>query len=290
MNKKFVTLLSVAVLSSVANGILADEINLGGNSSTPNDNSGLVVSEKPAEAPKESTAPTVNENLDLGGSVDKKEDKDSTGVVVEQIMPTEQPKEDKPSEELGKDTNKNQEHDHTGVVVEPTSPSTNKSKEEKPVENVGDYKQGDQKSSDSTSDKSKEGEENTKPNKEDTPEVKEQKQKAEDNVGVKEKEEPKPLNVTKEEIKEKPIETNTGYKIVGTNKGKVVVEESEGNYVEKEPYEVGAVKQKDGTIALKDKEGELKVLPNTGTASTIFATIWGFVGLIATFLGKRKVK
>ena len=47
MNKKFVTLLSVAVLSSVANGILADEINLGGNSSTPNDNSGLVVSEKP---------------------------------------------------------------------------------------------------------------------------------------------------------------------------------------------------------------------------------------------------
>ena len=120
--------------------------------------------------------------------------------------------------------------------------------------------------------------------------MKEQKQKAEDNVGVKEKEEPKPLNVTKEEIKEKPIETNTGYKIVGTNKGKVVVEESEGSYVEKEPYEVGAVKQKDGTIALKDKEGELKVLPNTGTASTIFATIWGFVGLIATFLGKRKVK
>ena len=120
--------------------------------------------------------------------------------------------------------------------------------------------------------------------------MKEQKQKAEDNVGVKEKEEPKPLNVTKEEIKEKTIETNTGYKIVGTNKGKVVVEESEGNYVEKEPYEVGAVKQKDGTIALKDKEGELKVLPNTGTASTIFATIWGFVGLVATFFGKRKVK
>ena len=64
----------------------------------------------------------------------------------------------------------------------------------------------------------------------------------------------------------------------------------EYNYVEKEPYEVGAVKQKDGTIALKDKEGELKVLPNTGTASTIFATIWRFVALIATFLGKRKVK
>jgi hypothetical protein len=48
------------------------------------------------------------------------------------------------------------------------------------------------------------------------------------------------------------------------------------------------VKQSDGTIALKDKEGQLKVLPNTGSASTIFTTIWGFVGLIATVLGKRK--
>lgn len=45
---------------------------------------------------------------------------------------------------------------------------------------------------------------------------------------------------------------------------------------------------KDGTITLKDKEGQLKVLPNTGTASTIFTTIWGFVGLLATVLGKRK--
>ena len=71
-------------------------------------------------------------------------------------------------------------------------------------------------------------------------------------------------------------------------KGKVVVETSEGDYAEKEPYEVGAVKQKDGTIALKDKEGQLKVLPNTGTASTIFTTIWGIIGLIATIWGKRK--
>ena len=52
---------------------------------------------------------------------------------------------------------------------------------------------------------------------------------------------------------------------------------------------MGAVKQKDGTIALKDKEGQLKVLPNTGTASTMFTTIWGIVGLIATIWGKRKL-
>ena len=72
--------------------------------------------------------------------------------------------------------------------------------------------------------------------------------------------------MSKEEIKEQPIETNTGHTVVSTNQGKVVVETEEGDYQEKEPYEIGAVKQQDGTIALKDKEGQLKVLPNTGTA------------------------
>ena len=159
------------------------------------------------------------------------------------------------------------ENDNTGVVVEPKTPSE-QPKEEKPKEETP--------------------KEDKKPTVEDTPEVKEAKQKAEENVGVKETDEPKPLNVTKEEIKEQPIETNTGHTVVSTNQGKVVVETSEGDYQEKEPYEIGAVKQKDGTIALKDKEGQLKVLPNTGTASTIFATIWGFVGLVATIWGKRK--
>ena len=70
----------------------------------------------------------------------------------------------------------------------------------------------------------------------------------------------------------------------------MVVETEQGDYQEKEPYEIGAVKQQDGTIALKDKEGQLKVLPNTGTASTIFATIWGLLGLVATVYGRIKIK
>ena len=221
MNKKFVTLLSVAVLSAVANGVYADEVNLGGNAPSSTDNAGLVVAEKPTESPVEKPAPKVNENLDLGGSADKAQDKDNTGVVVEPKTPSDQPKEEKPAE--------------------------------------------------------------------DTPEIKEQKQKAEEIVGVKEKDTPQPLNVTKEEIKETPIETNTGHKVVSTNQGKVVVETEQGDYQEKEPYEIGAVKQQDGTIALKDKEGQLKVLPNTGTASTIFATVWGLIGFIATVLGRRKL-
>ena len=258
MNKKFVTLLSVAVLSTVASGVYADELTLGGSVASNGDNSGLVVSEQPTET--QPSASVEHSATELGKESDKEETGDHTGVVVEPTTPSEQPKEDKPSTDLGKDTDKNQEHDHTGVVVEPTTPSE-KPKEDKP-------------SADSE--------------KVESPQVQEDKKKAEDNVGVKESDDPKPLNVTKEEIQEKPVETNTGHKVVSTNQGKVVVETSEGDYAEKEPYEVGAVKQKDGTIALKDKEGQLKVLPNTGTASTIFTTIWGIVGLIATIIGKRK--
>lgn len=223
MNKKFVTLLSVAVLSTVASGVYADELTLGGSVVSNGDNSGLVVSEQPTET--QPSASVEHSATELGKESDKEENGDHTGVVVEPTTPSEQPKENKPSADSEK------------------------------VE---------------------------------SPQVQEDKKKAENNVGVKESDDPKPLNVTKEEIQEKPIETNTGHKVVSTNQGKVVIETDEGNYVEKEPYEVGAVKQKDGTIALKDKEGQLKVLPNTGTASTIFATIWGFVGLVATVLGKRK--
>ena len=223
MNKKFVTLLSVAVLSTVASGVYADELTLGGSVASNGDNSGLVVSEQPTET--QPSASVEHSATELGKESDKEETGDHTGVVVEPTTPSEQPKEDKPSADSEK------------------------------VE---------------------------------SPQVQEDKKKAEDNVGVKESDDPKPLNVTKEEIQEKPVETNTGHKVVSTNQGKVVVETSEGDYVEKEPYEVGAVKQKDGTIALKDKEGQLKVLPNTGTASTIFTTIWGLVGLVATVIGKRK--
>ena len=259
MNKKFVTLLSVAVLSTVASGVYADELTLGGSVASNGDNSGLVVSEQPTET--QPSASVDHSSTELGKESDKKETGDNTGVVVEPTTPTEKPKEDKPSDDLGKDTDKNQEHDNTGVVVEPTTPTEQPKK--------------DKLSADSE--------------KVESPQVQEDKKKAEDNVGVKESDDPKPLNVTKEEIKEQPIETNTGHTVVSTNQGKVVVETSEGDYAEKEPYEIGAVKQSDGTIALKDKEGQLKVLPNTGTASTIFTTIWGIVGLIATVWGRRKL-
>ena len=79
MNKKLVTLLSVAVLSAVTSGVYADEVNLGGNALSSTDNTGLVVAENPTESSVEKPAPKVNENLDLGGSADKSQDKDNTG-------------------------------------------------------------------------------------------------------------------------------------------------------------------------------------------------------------------
>ena len=272
MNKKIVTLACVTLLSGFVAGVNADELSLGGSVDSKEDTAGLVVAEQPKEE-KPAVDPagqTEGENLDLGGKTEKEPSQDNAGVVVEPTTPSEQPKEekpkeDKPSENLGKESEKEPSQDNTGVVVEPTTPSK-KPKEDQPKE--------EQPKADTQ--------------KEDDSKVQEDKKKAEDNVGVKESDDPKPLNVTKEDIQEQPIETNTGHKVVSTNQGKVVVETSEGDYAEKEPYEVGAVKQKDGTIALKDKEGQLKVLPNTGTASTIFTTIWGFVGLIATVIGKRK--
>ena len=270
MNKKLVTLLSVAILSS-ATTTFADTLSLGGDSKVANDTTSIVATPstetKPTEEkPKEDKSSTV-----VIGESEKPIDDKAGGIVV---TPTEKDKSSEaPAEtpapkvndnlDLGGDSEKQQEKDNKGIVVDSPTPS-DKPKEETPKED-------------------------TKPTVEETPEVKEQKQKAEEIVGVKEKDTPQPLNVTKEEIKETPIETNTGHKVVSTNQGKVVVETSEGDYQEKEPYEIGAVKQQDGTIALKDKEGQLKVLPNTGTASTIFATIWGLIGFIATVLGRRKL-
>ena len=265
MNKNIVTLACVTLLSSFVAGVNADELSLGGTVTPKEDTTGVVVVEQPKEE-KPAVVPAVN----TGKESEKEASQDNTGVVVEPTTPSEKPKEekpkeDKPSENLGKESEKEASQDNTGVVVEPTN-SSEKPKEDQPKE--------EKPKADSQ--------------KEDDPKVQEDKKKAEDNVGVKESDDPKPLNVTKEDIQEQPIETNTGHKVVSTNQGKVVVETSEGDYAEKEPYEIGAVKQSDGTIALKDKEGQLKVLPNTGTASTILTTIWGFVGLVATVIGKRK--
>ncbi|WP_368221175.1 hypothetical protein, partial [Bifidobacterium sp. RTP21102st3_E2_RTP21102_210122] len=89
-----------------------------------------------------------------------------------------------------------------------------------------------------------------------TPEEK----KAEENTGVKATDTPKQTNVTEEQIEQQPIVTNTGHTVVGTKEGQVYVQNPDGAVELKNAYEIGAVKQQDGTVALKDEKGELKVL------------------------------
>lgn len=116
-----------------------------------------------------------------------------------------------------------------------------------------------------------------------TPEEK----KAEENTGVKATDTPKPTNVTEEQIEQQPIVTNTGHTVVGTKEGQVYVQNPDGAVELKNAYEIGAVKQQDGTVALKDEKGELKVLPKTGTVASLALSLTGVLMLAGVALLKK---
>ncbi|RGY86093.1 LPXTG cell wall anchor domain-containing protein [Streptococcus anginosus] len=116
-----------------------------------------------------------------------------------------------------------------------------------------------------------------------TPEEK----KAEENTGVKATDTPKQTNVTEEQIEQQPIVTNTGHTVVGTKEGRVYVQNPDGAVELKNAYEIGAVKQQDGTVALKDEKGELKVLPKTGTVASLALSLTGVLMLAGVALLKK---
>ena len=116
-----------------------------------------------------------------------------------------------------------------------------------------------------------------------TPEEK----KAEENTGVKATDTPKQTNVTEEQIEQQPIVTNTGHTVVGTKEGQVYVQNPDGAVELKTAYEIGAVKQQDGTVALKDEKGELKVLPKTGTVASLALSLTGVLMLAGVALLKK---
>ncbi|MED5833891.1 LPXTG cell wall anchor domain-containing protein [Streptococcus anginosus] len=116
-----------------------------------------------------------------------------------------------------------------------------------------------------------------------TPEEK----KAEENTGVKATDTPKQTNVTEEQIEQQPIVTNTGHTVVGTKEGQVYVQNPDGAVELKNAYEIGAVKQQDGTVALKDEKGELKVLPKTGTVASLALSLTGVLMLAGVALLKK---
>lgn len=83
------------------------------------------------------------------------------------------------------------------------------------------------------------------------------------------KEEEKPAEVVNPTI-EKPVETNTGDKIVGsTDKGQVIVANDKGETSVVVPEKVGGEVKSDGSIQVKDKSGKLVKIPTTGVEAAL---------------------
>ena len=107
------------------------------------------------------------------------------------------------------------------------------------------------------------------------------------------KEEEKPAEV-KPTI-EKPVETNTGDKIVGaTDKGQVIVANDKGETTVVAPEKVGGEVKSDGSIQVKDKSGKLVKIPTTGVEAALVSIMLagGSAGTagISTFLRSKRNK
>ena len=107
------------------------------------------------------------------------------------------------------------------------------------------------------------------------------------------KEEEKPVEV-KPTI-EKPVETNTGDKIVGaTDKGQVIVANDKGETTVVAPEKVGGEVKSDGSIQVKDKSGKLVKIPTTGVEAALVSIMLAggsaSTAGIASFLRSKRNK
>ena len=108
------------------------------------------------------------------------------------------------------------------------------------------------------------------------------------------KEEENPAEVVNPTI-EKPVETNTGDKIVGsTDKGQVIVANDKGETSVVAPEKVGGEVKSDGSIQVKDKSGKLVKIPTTGVEAALVSIMLagGSAGTagISTFLRSKRSK
>lgn len=108
------------------------------------------------------------------------------------------------------------------------------------------------------------------------------------------KEEEKPAEVVNPTI-EKPVETNSGDKIVGsTDKGQVIVANDKGETSVVAPEKVGGEVKSDGSIQVKDKSGKLVKIPTTGVEAALVSIMLagGSAGTagISTFLRSKRNK
>ena len=108
------------------------------------------------------------------------------------------------------------------------------------------------------------------------------------------KEEEKPAEVVNPTI-EKPVETNTGDKIVGsTDKGQVIVANDKGETTVVAPEKVGGEVKSDGSIQVKDKSGKLVEIPTTGVEAALVSIMLAggsaSTAGIASFLRSKRNK
>lgn len=108
------------------------------------------------------------------------------------------------------------------------------------------------------------------------------------------KEEEKPAEVVNPTI-EKPVETNTGEKIVGaTDKGQVIVANDKGETSVVAPEKVGGQVKSDGSIQVKDKSGKLVKIPTTGVEAAVVSLMLAggsaSTAGISTFLRSKRNK
>lgn len=108
------------------------------------------------------------------------------------------------------------------------------------------------------------------------------------------KEEEKPAEVVNPTI-EKPVETNTGDKIVGsTDRGQVIVANDKGETTVVAPEKVGGEVKSDGSIQVKDKSGKLVKIPTTGVEAALVSIMLAggsaSTAGIASFLRSKRNK
>lgn len=108
------------------------------------------------------------------------------------------------------------------------------------------------------------------------------------------KEEEKPAEVVNPTI-EKPVETNTGDKIVGsTDKSQVIVANDKGETTVVAPEKVGGEVKSDGSIQVKDKSGKLVKIPTTGVEAALVSIMLAggsaSTAGIASFLRSKRNK
>ena len=192
-------------------------------------------------------------------------------TTAETPATTEQPKEEKPAEDKKKDdveptttTSTTTSTTDKKDDVTTTTPSTTLKPAEKPAD---------------------------KPKEEEKPA---DKPKEEEKPADKPKEEEKPAEVVNPTI-EKPVETNTGDKIVGsTDKGQVIVANDKGETSVVAPEKVGGEVKSDGSIQVKDKSGKLVKIPTTGVEAALVSIMLagGSAGTagISTFLRSKRNK